>query len=60
MKFFIKGLRSQTRMLLDSSARGTIRVLTEAQVKDLMEKMCLNEYQSKSERKIKVESTSTR
>lgn len=45
-------------VLLDASARGTIRLLIEAQVKNLVEKMCLNENRSKSERGVKVESTS--
>lgn len=46
-------------MLLDALEGGTIRVLTEVQVKDLVKKMCLNKYRSKSERGVKVESIDT-
>lgn len=42
-------------MLLDASAGGTIRQMTERQVKDLIKKMCMNEYRSKSERLVKLE-----
>lgn len=41
---FVKGLQTQVRMLLDASARGTIRTLTEPQVKELIVKMSLNEF----------------
>lgn len=42
-------------MLLDAFAGGTIRSMTELQVKELIEKMCLNEYHSKRERSVKIE-----
>lgn len=42
-------------MLLDASAGGMIRSMTEPQVKDLIEKTGLNEYCSKSERSVKIE-----
>lgn len=48
MKFSIKGLKSQTCLLLDASAWGAIRQMTEPQVKDLIEKMCMDENHSKS------------
>ncbi|XP_050909789.1 uncharacterized protein LOC127123629 [Lathyrus oleraceus] len=52
---FIKGLKTQTHMLLDASAGGTTRSMTEPQVKDLIEKMCMNEYCSKIKRSVKIE-----
>ncbi|XP_050877304.1 uncharacterized protein LOC127081059 [Lathyrus oleraceus] len=59
MQNFIKGLKSQTHILLDVYARGTIRQITEPQVKDIIEKMCMNEYRSKSERSVKLETSGT-
>lgn len=59
MQNFMKGVKSQTRMLSDASAGGTIRSMTEPQVKDLIEKMCLSEYHSKSERSVKIETVGT-
>lgn len=59
MQNFIKGLKGQTCMLLDASAGGMIRTVTKPQIKDLIEKMCLNENHSKSERSIKVENGGT-
>lgn len=56
---FIKGLKTQADMLLDASVGGTIRAMTEPQVKDLIEKMCLDEYRSKSERSVKFEIVGT-
>lgn len=44
MQIFVKGLQIHTQMLLDASARGTIRTLTESHVKEPIEKMSLNEY----------------
>ncbi|XP_050914751.1 uncharacterized protein LOC127129643 [Lathyrus oleraceus] len=55
MQKFIKGLKSQTRILLDASAGVTIRQMIELQVNDVIEKMCMNEYRSKSERSINPE-----
>lgn len=59
MQNFIKDLKSQTHMLLDASAGGVIRQMTEPQVKDLIEKMFMNEYHSKSERSVKLETSGT-
>lgn len=59
MQNCIKGLKSQIRMLLDALAGGTIRQMTKPQVKNLIEKMCMNEYHSKSERSVKLESSGT-
>lgn len=59
MQNFTKGLKSQIHMLLDASARGTIHQMTEPQVKNLIEKMCMNEYRSKNERSIKMETMGT-
>lgn len=52
---FIKGLKSHTWMLLDASTGGKIRSMIEPQVKDMIEKMCLNEYRSKSDKSVKIE-----
>lgn len=41
-------------MLLDASSEGTIRVLPDVQVKELIEKMSLNEYHSPTERGVQV------
>lgn len=46
-------------MLLDASMGGTICQMTEPQVKDLTEKMCMNEYHSKSERLFRLETVGT-
>lgn len=42
MQNFFKGVQTQAQMLLDASTEGTIRTLTEPQVKELIEKMSLN------------------
>lgn len=55
MQNFIKFLKSLTHILLDASARGIIRQMIEPQVKDLIKKMCMNEYRSKNERSVKIE-----
>lgn len=52
---FIKGLKRQTCMLLDAYVGGTIKTVIGPQVKDLIEKMCFNEYLSNSERSVKIE-----
>lgn len=49
MHNFIKGLKSQTRMLLNAFVGGMTRTMIEPQIKDLIEKMCLNECRLKSE-----------
>lgn len=54
MQNFIKGLKGQTCTLLDASVGGMIRTMTEPQVKDLIEKMCLNEYCLRTERLVKT------
>lgn len=59
MKNFIKGLKSQTHMLLYASTRGIILQMIEPQVKDLIEKMCMNEYYLKSEWSVKLETIDT-
>lgn len=46
-------------MLLDASAGGTVRTMIEPHVKDLIEKMFLNEYRSKGERLVKTEIAGT-
>ncbi|CAJ2677643.1 unnamed protein product [Trifolium pratense] len=50
MQIFIRGLRMQSRILIDASAGGTIRHKNEDEVRELVENMCMNEYRSKSER----------
>ena len=54
MKNFNKGLKSQTHMFLDASAGATVLQMTEPQIKDLIEKMCKNEYRAKSESSVKL------
>lgn len=49
MQHFTIGLKPQAIMLLDVWARGTIKTKNEYEVKDLIEKMCHNEYCSQSE-----------
>lgn len=44
MQNFVKGLQAQVQMLLDASTCGTIRTLTEPQVKEMIDKISLNEY----------------
>lgn len=59
MKKFIKGIKNQTCVLLDASARGIIRSMNEPKVKYLIENMCMNEYRSKRERSVKIEIVGT-
>lgn len=40
----MKSLQMQAQMLLDASAGGTLRTLTVSQVKELIERISLNEY----------------
>lgn len=51
--------KTETLMLLDASARGIILQMIEPQVKDIIKKMCMNEYRSKSERSVKLETLGT-
>lgn len=46
MKYFIKGLKTPMRMFLDASVRGSLRCKNEDEVKELIIKMCQNEYHS--------------
>lgn len=46
MIHFIDGLRTQTRMFLDASAGGTVRLKSDEELKTLIENMCQNEYRS--------------
>lgn len=50
MQHYTKGLKAQARMLLDGSIRGTIKINNEDEVKELIEKICQNDYRSQSER----------
>lgn len=59
MQNLIKGIKSQTHMLFDAFTGGTICQMTEPHVKDLTENMCTNEYRSKSERLVKLETVGT-
>ena len=52
MTHFIRGLRTQTRMLLGPSTIGTLRAKTYDEVKTLVENMFQNEYHS-SDRAVK-------
>lgn len=46
MTHFNNGLRTYTRMLLDASAEGTLRLKTHENLKTLIENMFQNEYRS--------------
>lgn len=46
MTYFISSLKTQTRILLDASARGMLINKTKDKVKTLIENMCQNEYRS--------------
>lgn len=59
MQKFVKGLQSQARMLLDVSAWGTIRTLTKPHVRELIEKMSLNEYRFTRKREVKAMETTS-
>lgn len=41
MQIFVKGLQIQAQILLDASVGGTIKTVTEPQVKELIEKMII-------------------
>lgn len=58
MQNFIKDLKSDVCVARCFSGRH-IRQMVELQVKDLIEKMCMNEYRSKSERSVKFETVGT-
>lgn len=40
---FTSGLKTPTRMLLDASSRGTLRIKNEYEVNTLIKNMCQNE-----------------
>jgi len=44
MEIFTHGMNVQTRMLLDASTGGSIRVKTDLEVQNLIEIMAQNEY----------------
>lgn len=50
MQHYIKGVKAQARVLVDGSVGGTIKINNEDKVKDLIGKMCQNDYRSQSER----------
>jgi len=51
MQIFTLGLNVQTRMLLDASAGGSLKVKTDHEVQALIENMAQNEYRTDSEKK---------
>jgi hypothetical protein len=51
MQIFTLGLNVQTRMLLDASAGGSLKVKTDHEVQALIENMAQNEYRTNSEKK---------
>ncbi|XP_050890743.1 uncharacterized protein LOC127096179 [Lathyrus oleraceus] len=53
MQHFTRGLKAQTRMLLDASA-GTIKTKNEDELKELTERMCQNVYRSINDRTTKT------
>lgn len=54
MQHYIKGLKAQARVLLDGSVGGTIKINNEDKVKELIGKICQNDYRSQSERWVKL------
>ena len=44
MQIFTNGMNVETRMLLDASAGGSIKVKTDLEVQNLIEIMAQNEY----------------
>jgi hypothetical protein len=46
MQAFITGLKPDTRILLDASAGGTMKIKTADEVRELIDNMSLNEYQA--------------
>lgn len=50
MKNFTRGLKVHTRMFLEALGGGTMRTKNEDEVKELIERMCHNEYHSQSKR----------
>jgi hypothetical protein len=47
MQIFTHGLNVQTKMLLDASAGGSIRVKTDHEVQTHVENMAQNEYRAR-------------
>ncbi|GAU38529.1 hypothetical protein TSUD_148110 [Trifolium subterraneum] len=50
MQYFTQGLRTQTRMLLDASAGGSLKNEDEVEAKELVETMAQNEYRAQNDR----------
>lgn len=53
MQHFTRGLKTQDIILLDASTGGSIKNKNEDKVKELIKKMCQNDYHSQSERWVK-------
>jgi len=49
MQVFTTGLKSDTRMLLDAYAGGTMKIKTNVKVRELINNMSLNEYRGHTE-----------
>ncbi|PNX78398.1 hypothetical protein L195_g034376 [Trifolium pratense] len=54
MQIFTGGMKMQHRMLRDASTGGSIKNKTDEEVKELIEQMCQNEYNTNNERSIKT------
>ncbi|GAU41074.1 hypothetical protein TSUD_284440 [Trifolium subterraneum] len=50
MQYFNQGLRPQTRLLLDTSAGGSLKNKDEVEAKELVETMAQNEYRAQNDR----------
>lgn len=46
MQHFIRGLKFQIWIILDVSIVGIVRIKNEDEVREVIERMCLNEYHS--------------
>ncbi|XP_050915571.1 uncharacterized protein LOC127130642 [Lathyrus oleraceus] len=53
MQHFTRVLKAQARIILDASVGGTIKTNIEDEVKELIKKICQNEYLSQSEKGVK-------
>ncbi|AES87383.1 hypothetical protein MTR_4g026370 [Medicago truncatula] len=51
MQAFTTGLKSDSRMLLNAYARGTMKIKTSNEVRELIDNMSLSEYRAHTEEK---------
>lgn len=49
MQYFTWGLKVQIRMFLNTSTGGAMKIKDEDEVREMIERMCQNEYRTQSE-----------